>query len=65
MHEALPGDAFVFYMHQGDEFGYFRLSDGNDPAIYQYYEGGGPPRLAWPCFSDYLTDMISRYLRHP
>ena len=54
----LPGDAFVFYMHQGYEFGYFRFSGGEDPPVYQYVEGGGLPKLVWPSFTVYLVERI-------
>jgi hypothetical protein len=50
----LPEDAFVFAMHQGYEFTYFRLSEGDDPPVYQFMEGKGPPVKSWPSFSDYL-----------
>ncbi len=54
----LPEDAFVFYMHQGYEFGYFRLGAGEDPPVYQYVEGRGRPRVAWPSFTAYLVDAM-------
>src|ERR671930_627899 len=47
MQDELPEDAFVFYMHQGYEFGYFRIGDGADPPVYQYVEGSGAPKLVW------------------
>jgi len=34
----LPGDAFVFYMHQGYQFNFFHLEDGDDPPVYYYAE---------------------------
>lgn len=58
---VLPEDAFVFYLHQGYEFGYFRLVDGDDPPVYQYFEGAGLPKLVWPSFTDYLAYMIRAY----
>ncbi len=58
LQEDLPEDAFVFYMHQGYEFGYFLIGDGEDPAVYQYVEGGGSPKLVWPSLTAYLVDMI-------
>ena len=36
--EPLPDDAFVFLMHQGYQFMYFRLSEGEDTPIYHYHE---------------------------
>lgn len=35
----LPPDAFVFFMHQGYQFSFFRESDGDDPPVYYYLEG--------------------------
>lgn len=59
----LPKDAFVFSMHQGYEFKYFKGSEGNDPPIYQYVEGMGPPKLVWNSFSDFLKDSIAQQTR--
>lgn len=56
--DELPKDGFVFYMHQGYEFGYFQTGDGADPPVYQYVEGNGAPKLVWPSFTGYLVDMI-------
>ena len=55
----LPADAFVFSMHQGYEFNFFVLSEGNDPPVYQYVEGDGPPVLVWDSFSTFLRQSIS------
>ncbi len=37
--ETIPEDAFVFWMHQGYQAAYFRLSEGNDPPVYYFSEG--------------------------
>jgi len=37
--ESLPEDAFVFFMHQGYQFSFFRVSEGDDPPTYSYCEG--------------------------
>lgn len=63
LQDALPEDAFVFYMHQGYEFGYFRISEGADPPVYQYVEGSGPPKSAWPSFTACLDDMIRIHMQ--
>jgi hypothetical protein len=34
----LSGDAFVFFMHQGYQFNFFYLSEGDDPPVFLYYE---------------------------
>jgi hypothetical protein len=54
----LPSNAFVFYGHQGYEFGFFLLGQGDDPPVYQYVEGEETPNLVWGSFSDYLSDVI-------
>lgn len=58
---GLPDDAFVFSMHQGYEFTYFRMSEGDDPPVYQYVEGSGPAVLAWESFSGFLAASIVRH----
>ncbi|WP_458122146.1 SMI1/KNR4 family protein [Paenibacillus sp. Z6-24] len=55
----LPTDAFVFSMHQGYEFSFFVISEGNDPPVYQYVEGDGPPVLVWDSFSAFLRKSIN------
>jgi hypothetical protein len=37
-HKPLPDDAFVFFMHQGYQFTFLRLSEGDDPPVYYYIE---------------------------
>lgn len=56
---TLPADAFVFSMHQGYEFNFFVTSEGNDPPVYQYVEGDGPPVLVWDSFSAFLRKSIN------
>lgn len=55
---VLPKEAFVFSMHQGYEFNFFVLSEGNAPPVYQYVEGDGPPVLVWDSFSTFLRKSI-------
>lgn len=35
---SLPGNAFVFWMHQGYQFMFFEVSDKQNPPIYFYSE---------------------------
>lgn len=56
---TLPADTFVFSMHQGYEFNYFRFSERENPPVYQYIEGEGDPKLAWDSFSNFLSDGIN------
>ncbi len=58
---TLGENAFVFLMHQGYEFLYFYLSEGDDRPVYQYVEGIGMPMLAWKSFSDFLKDTIDQH----
>jgi hypothetical protein len=37
--EVLPADAFVFWMHQGYQFAFFRIGEGEDPPVYHFEEG--------------------------
>ena len=36
--KSLPDDAIVFMMHQGYQFMFFRISEGDNPPIYYYHE---------------------------
>lgn len=58
--DPLPEDAFVFYMHQGYQIMYFRLSAGDDPPIYYYGEGEGydSVRIRYPSYSASLIAGI-------
>lgn len=60
---VLHDDVFVFSMHQGYEFCYFKFSDGGDPPIYQYVEGQGGPKLTWASFDAYLLDGINMTMK--
>lgn len=56
----LPSDAFVIYMHQGYQFSFVRISEGDDPPVY-YYDEMRPysdfPML-YARFSDYLNMLV-------
>lgn len=56
---TMPYDAFVCYMHQGYIFGYFRFSEGEDPPIYEYFEGKGKPNKAWNNFKEFFNDSLT------
>ncbi len=36
--KSLPEDAIVFMMHQGYQFMFFHISDGDNPPTYDYHE---------------------------
>ena len=58
--EALPDDAFIFFMHQGYQFSFFRLSEGDEPPIYYYCEGENKTSFtnSHKKFSDFLVKEI-------
>ena len=62
---SLPEDAFVFNMHQGYIFWFFKTSDGDDPPVYGYKQGGAPEPFASVPFqkiassySQFLLDVL-------
>ncbi len=57
---TLPEDVFVFYMHQGYQFMFFRLSEGDDPPVYYFGEGEGQDTftLLYPHYSKFLDTEI-------
>ncbi len=60
--KKLPEDAFVFYMHQGYQFSFFRLSEGDDPPTYSYCEGSegdNPPTYSYCEGTNQTTFIIS------
>ncbi|MFN6463513.1 MAG: SMI1/KNR4 family protein [Nostoc sp. DedVER02] len=63
--EALPKDAFVFFMHQGYQFSFFRLSEGDNPPTYSYCEGQEESYFvkSHDTFSDFLAVEIHLYLK--
>jgi hypothetical protein len=51
----LPPEAFVFAMHQGYMFWYFRTQQGqDDPAVCRFTEGQPGPEEAAPGFVEFL-----------
>lgn len=60
----LPADAFVFYMHQGYEFGYFLLSDGDDPPVYQFASRTAQAKRVTESFSSYLSATLGIFREH-
>jgi hypothetical protein len=63
--QLLPTDAFVVWAHQGYQFTFFRLNEGDNPPIYYYREM--QPEKTFPqtdkCFSDYLTTEIESHAK--
>jgi len=61
---SLPEDAYVFSMHQGYEFLYFKLSGGDDPEVYQYVEGNGKPEKVWSSFTEFMQQSLKQHIKH-
>ncbi|HBK96928.1 MAG TPA: SMI1/KNR4 family protein [Microcoleaceae bacterium UBA10368] len=59
--EPLPKDAFVFLMHQGYVFWFFTASEGDDPPVYGYEEGGAGVPYA-PVIFKKLSSSLSKFL---
>ena len=53
----LSENDFVFWMSQGYMFCFFRLDEGNDPAIYYYCEGKGLTNFYK------IADLFSSFLK--
>ena len=54
--QNLPEDAFVFFMHQGYQFNFFRTSEGDNPPVYRYFEG--KDKEAFPLIYPHYTDFL-------
>ena len=63
---ALPKDAFVFFMHQGYQFSFFRLSEGENPPTYSYCEGETQESFvkSHERFSDFLATEIKLHEKY-
>jgi hypothetical protein len=59
---VLPGEAFVFAMHQGYVIYYFRLDEGPNPPVYYYIEGEGTSTRDTESFMDYLHRELKAHL---
>lgn len=56
----LSDDTFVFWMHQGYQFAFFYLSDGDNPPVYFYYEG--KTKNNFERIEDSFTDFLEKQL---
>lgn len=56
--DELPEPTFVFLMHQGYQFLFFRLDEGDDPPIYIVTDSEPEPKL----LSESFTTYIDRYV---
>ena len=57
---TLPADAFVFLMHDGYQFDFFCISEGDDPPVYHYIECDDEIalKISIPHYSIYIQDII-------
>ena len=55
--QALPEDAFVFFMHQGYQFSFFPLNEGDNPLIYYFNEG--EQQLSFTQSHEHFTDLLT------
>lgn len=54
----LPGNAFIFLVHQGYQFMYFLLDTDDDPEVFYYEEGDTAPRLVIGRFTEWLASTV-------
>jgi hypothetical protein len=64
----LPEDVFVFFMHQGYYFLFFRLTEGDDPPIYSYLENTTQPEQStmakeYSRLNDFLLAEMETYIQ--
>jgi len=57
---SLPDNTFVFWAHQGYQFAFFYLDQGDNPAVYFYYEGRSLRDFEKK--EDSLTDFLEKQL---
>ncbi|MFB2837368.1 SMI1/KNR4 family protein [Floridanema evergladense] len=64
--ESLPEDAFVFLMHQGYQFSFFRVSQGDDPPTYSYCEGTDETAFikSHDKYSDFLMTEVEIHAKY-
>ncbi|OIP75956.1 MAG: SMI1/KNR4 family protein [Oscillatoriales cyanobacterium CG2_30_44_21] len=63
---SLPDDAFVFFMHQGYQFDFFRFSEGDNPPVYSYLEGQSEIGFikTYEKFTDFLCAEVEYFNKH-
>jgi hypothetical protein len=59
---SLPPDAFVISVHQGYEYQFFVHGEGEDPPVYQCYEGHVGIAFVWPSFTAFFCDVVGQYV---
>jgi hypothetical protein len=59
---VIPADAVVIGMHQGYQFLYLRVGEGDDPPVYRYVEGQEDSEKIADAFSRYLADAVDDFI---
>ncbi|NJS09059.1 MAG: SMI1/KNR4 family protein [Microcoleus sp. CSU_2_2] len=64
--QSIPEDAFIFFMHQGYQFSFFRLSEGAEPPTYSYCEGTEETSFikSHESFSDFLATEVEIHAKY-
>lgn len=59
----LTEDAFVFFMHQGYQFAFMLISEGDNPVVYYYNETQDPNAFtpAYESYVAFLADQIESF----
>jgi len=52
---ALEATDFVFLMHQGYQFLFFRCGGSDDPSVYHYLEGDSRPTKKFDRFTEWIA----------
>lgn len=55
---TLPDNAFVFWTHQGYQFAFFKVDEGDNPPIYFYYEGRSDIEEKEASLTDFLAAQL-------
>jgi len=58
--QNLTDNDFVFFMHQGYQFAFFKLDEGDDPPVYYYHEGDDF-FTEYKSFSDFLIEQYNGF----
>ena len=64
--QKLPVDAYVFWMHGGYMFCFFRVSEGNNPPVH-FYRESFKDDFAWnyhPHFTEFLIQRMQADAEH-
>jgi hypothetical protein len=57
---SLGKEDFVFFVHQGYQFAYFRASDGDDPPVWYFYETWKEPQEKWSSLSAFFCEEADK-----